>query len=187
MFIKRLELTSDVDQICSELDKILVHINGWKKNQIGLKSRVNAVARWADSVGSLYDGITGKPVAKESDFTEWNLDSDSYIRNQIEILENLHNFKSGRARLMRLSPHCGLSVHRDNEVRYHLVLKTNPFSYVAHNLDEPITDCDLKGSSICYHIPRDGVWYLVDTRNTHWVYNGGNEERIHLVICGENK
>ena len=35
----------------------------------------------------------------------------------------------------------------------------------------------------CYHLPMDGQWYKVDTTKTHWVYNGGDSPRIHLVVC----
>jgi hypothetical protein len=38
-------------------------------------------------------------------------------------------------------------------------------------------------SAKCYHIPADGYFYKVDTTKDHFVYNGGWEPRIHLVIC----
>ncbi len=38
-------------------------------------------------------------------------------------------------------------------------------------------------SAKCYNIPADGSFYRVDTTKEHFVYNGGWEPRIHLVIC----
>jgi hypothetical protein len=144
------------------------------------------VNKWFDACGSLYDKIRSVKVSEEFDFTEWNLDQNSYIRQQIETLERNHNLTCGRVRIMRLLPHVGLSVHRDDEVRYHLVLKTNPKAYIAHNVvDNNPERSVLPTTSVCYHIPMDGYWYMVDTRQIHWVYNGGEEERIHLVVCGE--
>ena len=185
MFIKRLEESADLSIIESEFQSILEQ-SGWgPTNQIGLKSKENASDRWFDSAGSLYNRQTNTKIASESDFSVWNLDRTSYIRQQIEILESKYNFKSGRVRIMRLLPHCGLSVHRDDEVRYHLVIKTNHRSYIAHNVVDNNPDRSvLPTTAACYHIPRDSTWYEVDTREVHWVYNGGSEERIHLVVCG---
>jgi hypothetical protein len=74
-----------------------------------------------------------------------------------------------------------LSVHKDKEIRYHLVLKTNNNSYICQHINA--SQNSLNPIAVCYHIPKDGNWYKVDTKRNHWVYNGGNEERIHLVVC----
>lgn len=185
MFIKKLEYYSDLSKINLEFNSILEKSSWGTKNQIGLKCRPGSTDRWFDSTGSLHDSVSMKKIYNESDFSDWNLSEDSYIRQQIEFLENNHNFKCGRVRIMRLLPHTGLSVHRDTEMRYHLVLKTNRYSYIAHNLvdNNPIRSV-LPTTSVCYHLPMDSSWYEVDTREVHWVYNGGTEERIHLVVCG---
>jgi hypothetical protein len=66
------------------------------------------------------------------------------------------------------------------------VIRTNPKAYIAHNVvDNNPERSVLPTTSVCYHLPADGIWYKVDTREVHWVYNGGEEERIHLVVCGE--
>jgi len=46
---------------------------------------------------------------------------------------------------------------------------------------EAVNDNEL--SAKCYNIPADGSFYRVDTTKEHFVYNGGWEPRIHLVIC----
>jgi hypothetical protein len=78
---------------------------------------------------------------------------------------------------MRLMPKTGLSIHADVEQRYHFVLNTSP----AALFGEYIGDADLAAK--CYHLPEDGHFYHVDTTKPHFVYNGGWEPRIHLVIC----
>lgn len=185
MFIKKLDYSCDIGKINSEFSDILEKSSWGSMNQIGLKCRPGSTDPWFDSSGSLYDHVSMIKKYNESDFTEWNLSEDSYIRQQIELLEKNHNFKCGRVRIMRLLPHVGLSVHRDTELRYHLVLKTNIRSYIAHNvIDRNPSRSDLPTTAVCYHLPMDSTWYKVDTREVHWVYNGGNEERIHLVVCG---
>jgi hypothetical protein len=74
-------------------------------------------------------------------------------------------------------PKSGLSVHPDFEHRYHLSIVTNKYSYFGEHVGE--TDVSAK----CYHIPSDGYFYKVDTTREHFVYNGGWEPRIHLVLC----
>jgi hypothetical protein len=159
---------------------------GWgPTQQIGLRSRINSVNPWFDSAGSLHNQETNAQMNGECVFTVWNLDSDNYLRQEIEKLQELEKFLIGRVRIMKLFPLRGLSVHKDNEVRYHLVLKTNPMAYFAFSdkIEASLTDVTEMGKF--YHIPSDGHWYFVDTTKPHWVFNGHKEEhRIHIVVCG---
>jgi hypothetical protein len=185
MFIEKLPRTVNLNRLLDEI-KNIVDSTGWgHTNQIGLKSRPDSINKWFDSSGSLYDKDKMVKISNEWDFSEWNLGVTSYIRQQIELLELNEGFKSGRVRIMRLLPHTGLSVHRDSEVRYHLVLKTNKNSYIAENINA-VSDSDLPSVANCYHIPLDSNWYKVDTTKFHWVYNGGDDSRIHLVVCGQS-
>lgn len=187
MFIKKLEISSNPAAILFEFSKILEKATWGLKNQVGLKCRPGATDPWFDAVGSLYNQKSNTKIASESDFSEWILEDDSYIRQQISLLEASDNFKCGRVRIMRLLPHQGLSVHKDEEVRYHLVLKTNPKAYIAHRVvDNNPERSDVPTTAVCYHLPMNLKWYKVDTREVHWVYNGGDTERIHLVVCGES-
>jgi hypothetical protein len=114
-------------------------------------------------------------MGKETDFTEWN-SVGAYTKSVIDELATSMGVKFGRIRYMRLLPKTGLSVHPDFEPRYHLVLKTNPYAYYL--------DCtpDNEVQAKCYHIPADGFFYKVDTLRNHSVFNGGWENRIHLVL-----
>ena len=92
-----------------------------------------------------------------------------------------------RMRLMRLMPKTGLSFHEDFCARFHFAITTNPaaFFLTTENDDwaETQDGFTLPGVSVS-HIPADGRMYRVNTRRLHTVYNGGNTERIHLVVSG---
>jgi hypothetical protein len=185
MSIRKLELSSSVEMFQRECDNIINSVGWGHTHQIGLKSKPNSNNPWFDSVGSLYDMNTKLLVNSELDFNVWNLDSNSYIRQEIEKLQEKEKFSAGRVRIMKLLPKAGLSVHHDNEVRYHLVLKTNNRAFFAFNNGATPKLTDYTEMGTFYHVPADSHWYWVDTRQVHWVYNGGMEDRIHIVVCGE--
>jgi hypothetical protein len=175
MFIKKLPLSVNLEQARHDLDTVLDQASWIPHNQIGLTCREHATDIWKDAAGSLFDRVKMKRVAYEHDFKIWNV--DSYTRQLVNELEEAEGFKCGRVRYMRLSPKTGLSLHVDETVRYHLVLQTNPTAFFAcgiENKDE---------LAHCFHIPADGNFYKVDTTVPHFVYNAGNEDRIHLVIA----
>jgi len=183
-FITKTSYQCDLVQVQKDLEYILSEYD-WPKidfekklpgNQLGITYRPNAADIILDASGSLYDKEKNQFVAKESDFTLWNPSTPSYTRKIIESLAEIENTKFGRIRFMRLMPKTGLSVHPDFEQRYHLALTTNKFAYFGEHIGEDI-------AAQCYHIPADGFFYKVDTTREHFVYNGGWEPRIHLVIC----
>jgi len=179
MSIRKTEHTANLAQMLIDLESVL-KVQAWPEvvdvgNQIGLRHRPGAADPWLDSHGSLYDRELEKFVAKETDFCQWNQHVPEYTRTVIEQLARREGFEIGRVRYMRQPPKRGLSVHRDMETRYHFVLKTNPYAFFGFTQPGPVT-------AQCYHIPADSYFYQADTRLEHFVYNGGWEERIHLVI-----
>ena len=187
MFIEQLQYTVNLPILQADLATTIANI-GWPEkkmehdgrsyhaNQLGLTYRLGATHPWYDASGSLYDKDQKHFTGKESDFTQWN-DVGDATRIVIEKLSEAYGIKFGRCRYMRLLPKTGLSVHPDFEERYHLVLKTNPHAYFM----DCTPDGDVKAK--CYHIPADGHFYKVDTTREHSVFNGGWEERIHLVLA----
>ena len=184
-FIQKLEYTANLDQMKADLDLLLSN-TPWPNedfvlkssgNQIGVTHRVGAENIILDASGSLYDKENKRFVAKESDFTEINPNVGQYTKNILAILAEQEHTKFGRIRYMRLMPKTGLSIHADFEMRYHYVLETN--SYALFGDASP----DAELAAKCYHIPADGHFYKVDTTREHFVFNGGWEPRIHLVIC----
>lgn len=183
-FITKTSCKVDLEQIQKDLNFIL-SIYDWPKidyenklpgNQLGITYRPNAENIILDASGSLYDKEKNQFIGKESDFTLWNPNTPSYTRSAIESLAEKEDTKFGRIRFMRLMPKTGLSVHPDFEQRYHLALTTNKFSYFGEHVGQEL-------AAKCYHIPADGYFYKVDTTREHFVYNGGWDPRVHLVIC----
>lgn len=183
MFITKTNYSSDVVKIRQDLNAVLSMTTWEPMNQIGLNHRQNADSVWSDAAGSLYDRINKVHLASELDFNVWNRQCPQYVKNEINTLVEKEKFKLGRVRFMRLKPKTGLSVHNDAEWRYHLVLETNQNSYICqrHEFQSKLSDIPIQ--SICYHLPCDENWYLVDTTQVHYVYNGGDTDRIHLVVC----
>jgi len=183
--IKKLEYTSHLDRMKEDLNNLLLVVP-WPKedfdlklpgNQLGVSYRRGAKDIILDASGSLYDKQQQKFIAKESDFTEINLGVGEYTRSMIANLAQKENTVFGRIRYMRLMPKTGLSIHADFEMRYHYVLETNKYALFG----DATPDSEL--SAKCYHVPADGHFYKVDTTREHFVFNGGWEPRIHLVIC----
>lgn len=176
-FIEKTALTADKQKLLEDLEFVLKICPFAQTGQLGLNYRPGSENVWYDAVGSLYDYEKKQYKANESDFTEWNKQIPSYTTDIIQNLKEKFNFKLGRVRYMRLKPKTGLSVHNDRETRFHIVLQTNPKSYVL--LAEDANGCNVQG----WHIPDDNHFYKIDTTREHFVYNGGNTDRIHLVIC----
>ena len=180
MLIKKTNITVDLEQMRKDLEHILT-LQEWPHppyetelphNQICLNHRVGTENKWLEGAGSAKKyGFT------EDEFCVFNNELPEYTRSVLENLAEQEDIKFGRIRYMRLPSKSGLSVHRDEEQRYHLVLHTNRFAMFGHVYQGP----DELGK--VYHIPADGVFYKVDTTLDHFVYNGGWEDRIHLVIC----
>lgn len=184
-FISKTNFSCDLSKIKEDLENLL-KVYSWPEmnkekllpgNQIGLTHRPDASDIWLDASGSLYDKNLQKFVAKEQDFKLWNPNTPSYTRKVLEDLAEHEDTAFGRIRFMRLMPKSGLSVHPDFEMRYHLVIDTNKYSYFGEHVGEDNL------AAKCYHIPADGYFYKVDTTREHFVYNGGWEPRIHLVVC----
>lgn len=176
-FIEKTERSVDLGLTLNDLQQILSFSSWEPSNQIGIRHRKNATDQWKDCTGWIYDSIGKKTLASESDFDQWNDQCPSYTKEALENLAYRERINWGRIRFMRLMPKTGLTMHKDDGYRYHLVLETNPNSIFGECFDKsPIR-------SICYHIPADGHWYRVNTAKEHFVFNGGWTPRIHLVAC----
>lgn len=188
-FITATNIHQDHGQMTMDADTIIAQVGWGDKNQIMLNSRPGDLNPWYDGAGKSVDKETRQSLVREADFTVWN-HIPSEIKNSVIELADRRGFTVGRVRIMRLNPRCGLSVHSDLETRYHYVLKTNPKSYFGlshynYSLGKLPEDIDTPAAT-CWHIPADGQWYHVKTTEPHFVYNGGDTERIHLVVCAVN-
>jgi len=117
---------------------------------------------------------TGKEAVRakkinESAYTEFIKDfEDTYFKEVYDILSK--KFKLGRVRILLKEPRSTLSWHRDPEPRLHIPIITNPGSIMV--VEE-----------IAKHLPADGSAWITNNTKYHNAFNGGEEDRIHLVAC----
>ena len=117
---------------------------------------------------------TGKEVVRdqmidEASYSEFITDyKDTYFKEVVETLQK--NYKIGRVRILLKKPRSTLSWHRDPEPRLHIPIITNPGSIMVID-------------NVAKHMPADGSVWITNNRKYHNAFNGGEENRIHLVAC----
>ena len=88
-----------------------------------------------------------------------------------EVYDKLSSkYKLGRVRILLKQPRSTLSWHRDPEPRLHIPIITNP-------------GCIMVIDKIAQHMPADGSVWITNNTKYHNAFNGGEEDRIHLVAC----
>ena len=93
---------------------------------------------------------------------------NTYFAEVYKILKQ--KFKIGRIRILLKEPRSTLSWHRDPEPRLHIPIITNP-------------GCMMVIENIAKHLPADGSVTITNNTKYHNFFNGGEQERIHLVAC----
>ena len=73
-------------------------------------------------------------------------------------------------RILLKEPRSTLSWHRDPEPRLHIPIITNPGSIMVID-------------NVAKHMPADGSVWITNNTKYHNAFNGGEENRIHLVAC----
>ena len=73
-------------------------------------------------------------------------------------------------RLLLTEPRSTLSWHRDPEPRLHIPIVTNP-------------GCLMVIDKSAQHMPADGGVWVTNNVKYHNAFNGGEENRVHLVAC----
>ena len=117
---------------------------------------------------------TGKEISRdiginESAYTEFVKDfQHTYFKEVYEKLSK--KFKLGRVRILLKEPRSTLSWHRDPEPRLHIPIITNP-------------GCIMVIENVAKHLPADGSVYITNNVKYHNAFNGGEENRVHLVAC----
>ena len=117
---------------------------------------------------------TGKEVVRdekidESAYSEFIEDyKNTYFKEVFDILST--KYKLGRVRILLKAPRSTLSWHRDPEPRLHIPIITNP-------------GCRMVIEDIAKHMPADGSVTITNNTKYHNFFNGGEQDRIHLVAC----
>ena len=108
-------------------------------------------------------------VLDESLYTEFVKDfENTYFKEVYDILSK--KFKLGRVRILLKEPRSTLSWHRDPEPRLHIPIITNP-------------GCMMVIENAAKHLPANGSVYITNNVKYHNAFNGGEENRVHLVAC----
>ena len=117
---------------------------------------------------------TGVEVQRESKidehkYTEFVDDfKNTYFKQVYDQLTK--KYKLGRMRLLLKEPRSTLSWHRDPEPRLHIPIYTNPGAIMVVD-------------NVAKHMPADGSVWITNNTKYHNAFNGGEENRVHLVAC----
>ena len=117
---------------------------------------------------------SGKEVSRdvginEEDYSEFISDyENTYFKEVFDTLSK--KYKLGRVRILLKEPRSTLSWHRDPEPRLHIPIITNP-------------GCLMVIENVAKHMPADGSVWITNNTKYHNAFNGGEENRIHLVAC----
>ena len=117
---------------------------------------------------------TGKEVTRdvsvdEEKYSEFIDDyKNTYFKDVYEALSK--KYKLGRVRILLKQPRSTLSWHRDPEPRLHIPIITNP-------------GCIMVIDNVAKHMPADGHAWITNNTKYHNFFNGGEEDRIHIVAC----
>ena len=93
---------------------------------------------------------------------------ETYFKEVFDALSS--KYKLGRVRILLKEPRSTLSWHRDPEPRLHIPIITNPGSIMVID-------------NVAKHLPADGSVWITNNTKYHNAFNGGEENRIHLVAC----
>ena len=106
---------------------------------------------------------------KEEEYSEFVKEyENTYFK---EVYDKLSlKYKLGRVRILLKQPRSTLSWHRDPEPRLHIPIITNP-------------GCIMVIDNVASHMPADGSVWITNNTKYHNAFNGGEENRIHLVAC----
>ena len=182
-FYKVPDLSFDVEKLRVDLEVVLKKKNF---NTLGIKNfgaiSLNQIPNDESSItGNNVRGVywtkpdeSGKEVSRdvqidESKYTQ--LVSDFQNTYFAEVYETLRKkFKLGRVRILLKEPRSTLSWHRDPEPRLHIPIITNP-------------GCMMVIENVAKHLPADGSVTITNNTKYHNFFNGGEQDRIHLVAC----
>ena len=114
------------------------------------------------------EAIRDKPI-EESKYTQLLPEFKGTYFEEVFNTLNKH-FKLGRVRILLKEPRSTLSWHRDPEPRLHIPIITNK-------------GCRMVIEDVSKHMPADGTVTITNNTKYHNFFNGGEQNRIHLVAC----
>ena len=116
---------------------------------------------------STYQEVQREERIDEEKYSEFvKLFEDTYFKEMYDAITK--KYQLGRVRLLWKLPRTTLSWHRDPEPRLHIPIVTNYGARMC--IDEEV-----------HHMPADGGVWITDNTKYHNAFNGGEEDRVHLV------
>ena len=178
------ELKFDINKLRSACDQVLIikgfdtslgipHFAGISLNQIpgnpdSIKGHNARGVYWTKPYETEKE-VKRDVNIKEHKYTQFIEDfKNTYFRKVYNELSK--SYKLGRVRLLLKEPRSTLSWHRDPEPRLHIPIYTNPGSIMVIE-------------SVAKHLPADGSVWVTNNTKYHNAFNGGEENRVHLVAC----
>jgi len=178
------ELKFDINKLRSACDQVLIikgfdtslgipHFAGVSLNQIpgnpdSIKGHNARGVYWTKPYETEKE-VKRDVNIKEHKYTQFIEDfKNTYFKKVYNELSK--RYKLGRVRLLLKEPRSTLSWHRDPEPRLHIPIYTNPGSIMVIE-------------SVAKHLPADGSVWVTNNTKYHNAFNGGEENRVHLVAC----
>jgi len=166
--LKQVHAKKSYDDACGTKFIAAIHLNQIPGDPNSIKDESVKGIYWTkpDSSGKEY--LRAKKI-NENAYTEFVKDLEhTYFKEVYDILSR--KFKLGRVRILLKEPRSTLSWHRDPEPRLHIPIITNP-------------GCLMVIENVAKHLPADGSVYITNNVKYHNAFNGGEENRVHLVAC----
>ena len=166
--LKQVLSRKSYDDSCGTKYIAAIHLNQIPGDPDSVKDENVKGIYWTkpDSSGKEY--VRAKQI-DESAYTKFVKDmEDTYFKEVYDILSE--KFKLGRFRILLKEPRSTLSWHRDPEPRLHIPIITNP-------------GCIMVIENIAKHLPAAGSAWITNNIKYHNAFNGGEENRVHLVAC----
>ncbi len=182
--IIRLALKFDIDKLRDAFDQVAKGstAGGFTSLSDGFQSL--SLTRRPGSVGETRRDLIGRyylrvdesmreesreELVQEIEYSEFD---STYQGSYFEFVhqELSKRYPIGRMRVMMKDQYNCNSWHRDPEPRLHIPIYTNPGALFVINHH-------------CTHLPADGSVYFTDTRGYHTGLNGGETNRVHIVVA----
>ena len=123
---------------------------------------------WTKPNGSGKEVVRDEMINEEAYSEFIDKYKETYLKEVFDALSS--KYKLGRVRILLKKPRSTLSWHRDPEPRLHIPIITNPGSIMVID-------------NVAKHLPADGSVWITNNTKYHNAFNGGEENRIHLVAC----
>lgn len=150
-------------------------LNTWRQDEAGGQQDTNAIMlRWAD--GNNFARVRDSISVVNTNVFDVLPESISLLNEALKLIEATEWGRTFIVRLKpggRVYPHSDVGMYADKFERFHICLQADPeFEYSTQHPTGPVQSCNM--------MPGDLWWF--NHKRTHWAYNGGDRDRISIVL-----